>query len=395
MHGRQRSEYKTLQSDPKVIASLTKKAEQWFTLTAQINLENALVLTEKLLTVNPDPLYLWNERRKLCGLEWETEAILTATALKNNPKAYGAWFHRKWCLAQQVIKMDQNHKEDLLKQELTLTVHFLERDERNFHCWNYRRFVVSLLLSLGQETLESSGAWSFCWPLEDPSLGQPTEEMLLMGAQIASIPSTENNNKNGATTSTSTASSTFEENKDWIYHEWEFTKTKIVQNFSNFSAFHYRSKLYPLVFLLQTTAQATCETKSKKEKTLSFLRGELTLVENAIFTEPDDQTAWWYQYFLLQQQQSWQDPSWQDHVLPVWKEHEMKLQELAEEVPNSKWVVLGLFHCNQMLLFLSGKDDQDEDSEKLIHYCHRLLVLDPDRKGRYQSLIRKITKKSK
>lgn len=55
----------------------------------------------------------------------------------------------------------------------------------------------------------------------------------------------------------------------------EFTRKKLVENFSNFSAWHYRSHLVQDVL------------------------GDLDWVKHAIYTEPSDQAAWLYQRFLL------------------------------------------------------------------------------------------------
>jgi geranylgeranyl transferase type-2 subunit alpha len=82
MHGRQRSQYKAMQRDPAVAASLAAKAEKWNALSREIanrrqtrdsatmdTDETSLALTEKMLLVNPDPMYLWNFRRELLVVE--------------------------------------------------------------------------------------------------------------------------------------------------------------------------------------------------------------------------------------------------------------------------------------------------------------------------------------
>jgi geranylgeranyl transferase type-2 subunit alpha len=65
--------------------------------------------------------------------------------------------------------------------------------------------------------------------------------------------------------------------------ELDFTKKKIEENFSNYSAFHQRSALLKLA----------------GRSVVQELANELSTVENAVFTEPDDQSAWWYHQFLL------------------------------------------------------------------------------------------------
>ena len=195
MHGRKRDEYKARLKDPKTAAALSQKAQQWYALQDELKRRRqqqrdeasaaatddddkeeeeekgvsersmTLTLMEKALLVNPDPLSLWNHRRELILLDVKgkkkkktnnddeeeekatdnnneiltCELALTQAALKRNPKAYGAWFHRKWILALLMPNID------ILRNELTLTAQFFTLDERNFHCWNYRRFVVSAL----------------------------------------------------------------------------------------------------------------------------------------------------------------------------------------------------------------------------------------------------------
>ena len=109
-----------------------------------------------MAAVNPDFYTLWNFRRDILTrllvqhdeedddnyaqrvTEISTvELNLTETALtKRNPKCYYAWHHRKWIVGLGFCN---------LRAELSLCARFLERDERNFHCWTYRRCVASSL----------------------------------------------------------------------------------------------------------------------------------------------------------------------------------------------------------------------------------------------------------
>ncbi|KAI3884686.1 hypothetical protein MKX03_016134, partial [Papaver bracteatum] len=56
-------------------------------------------------------------------------------ALERNRKSYGAWHHRKWILNKGLSSFDH---------EFNLPNKFQEVDSRNFHAWNYRRFVAAL-----------------------------------------------------------------------------------------------------------------------------------------------------------------------------------------------------------------------------------------------------------
>ncbi|KAJ3052948.1 hypothetical protein HK102_011804, partial [Quaeritorhiza haematococci] len=68
--------------------------------------------------------------------------------------------------------------------------------------------------------------------------------------------------------------------------EFTYTTTKIHQNFSNYSAWHYRSKVFASAFPEQ----------DEREKAIE---DDLELVRNAVWTEPGDQSAWLYQRWLM------------------------------------------------------------------------------------------------
>lgn len=71
--------------------------------------------------------------------------------------------------------------------------------------------------------------------------------------------------------------------KEPIENELKFTMEMIESNFSNYSAWHYRSKLFSAA--------------GKDEECTKI--SELSLVESAAFTDPSDQSAWIYQRWLI------------------------------------------------------------------------------------------------
>ncbi|XP_077285094.1 rab geranylgeranyltransferase subunit alpha [Arctopsyche grandis] len=104
--------------------------------------EESLKLTAEVLGDNPDFGTLWNFRREIL-LSYDTnieefldiELRLTENCLKVNPKSYYAWYHRIWALEKK-----KNANWNL---ELGLCNKYLKFDERNFHCWDYRNYVVN------------------------------------------------------------------------------------------------------------------------------------------------------------------------------------------------------------------------------------------------------------
>ena len=87
--------------------------------------------------------------------------------------------------------------------------------------------------------------------------------------------------------------------------EFEFSTEKINENFSNYSAYHHRS-LY-----IQRDGQ----------RSRQVVESEFSMIENAIYTEPDDQSSWWYHQFLLS-----------------WITDEKEGSYLYREVDHSKWL---------------------------------------------------------
>ncbi|XP_047663308.1 geranylgeranyl transferase type-2 subunit alpha [Tachysurus fulvidraco] len=208
--------------------------------------EEALQLTQQLLASNPDFATLWNYRREiLLHLEtvkeeeemqklYEAELLFIESCLKVNPKSYGSWHHRGW-VSSRLPRPDW-------KRELSLCDRCLSLDDRNFHCWDYRRLVVK-------------------------------------ASRVS------------------------------VEQELQFTDRLIGSNFSNYSSWHYRSTLLPLLHPQPTSdPESACQKHTGRTASPQThghrvceeqLLKEYELVQNAVFTDPSDQSVWFYYRWLL------------------------------------------------------------------------------------------------
>lgn len=205
-----------------------------------------------------------------------------------------------------------------LSAELATCREFLKADQRNFHCWIYRRYVV------------------------DISHGQISDQ-----------------------------------------NEFDFTTEKIQENFSNYSAFHHRS-----VYIKQLDVDIQ-----------ALLEGEFAIIENAIFTEPDDQSAWWYHQFLLRWakekikidtcSESDADSSgkrdWFEGVLQQQIE---LIRSLLEIEPRSKWGITCLVNLIDAVSEL--RTDRDEPLlQERRELLNLLIDIDPVHIKRYMYKLQK------
>jgi geranylgeranyl transferase type-2 subunit alpha len=91
-----------------------------------------------------------------------------------------------------------------------------------------------------------------------------------------------------------------------IEKEFEFTTEKVNDNFSNYSAWHQRSKIIPEMFAENKSALQEALTNgihyfNKKSAVFFCLPKELDLVANAFYVEPNDSSAWFYHQWLIEQ----------------------------------------------------------------------------------------------
>lgn len=92
---------------------------------------------------------------------------MTEKGLKRNHKSYCTWHHRKWAV-QRYSAHFPAAAAGVLQRELGLCGKLLQLDERNFHCWGYRR-----------RAQRSITARSFAHTFEVPALFRSTSLYLL------------------------------------------------------------------------------------------------------------------------------------------------------------------------------------------------------------------------
>jgi len=150
--------------------------------------------------------------------------------------------------------------------------------------------------------------------------------------------------------------------------EFAYTTKKIEANFSNFSAWHQRSKIYPLLW----ESNALDRKKSQEE--------EFELVRNAMYTDPEDQSVWVYHRWLV--------GSGEDAELL--KREIQAIRELLEEEAGSKWCMESLVHYQTLLIRGHYTALGDEECDRLransLELLRQLEVLDPLRRQRYRDL---------
>ncbi|POM82576.1 Protein prenyltransferase alpha subunit repeat family protein [Cryptosporidium meleagridis] len=196
MHGRVKSEQKELTEEEKqYIARAKQLFDECIELINQDQKKSTfsvktLELTEKILKINTEVLTMWNFRKSYIVSEQSNsqlidnilnnELILTESLFKNDPKSYNLWSNRAWLLEfivnlkdadKILLKVEEDYLKNisnfdnlnyiqpfkkslakysnirlkLLINELELCNRLFEVDDRNFHCWRHRSFVLCCL----------------------------------------------------------------------------------------------------------------------------------------------------------------------------------------------------------------------------------------------------------
>jgi len=273
---------------------------------------------------------------------WGEEAFRqTTTLLLRNPEYYSVWNYRRNILLNGLFPASQpSDTLNLLDDELDLTMSLLRQHPKVYWIWNHRRWCLQNMPDTPSDSDSPSDLWrKQRWDRELAIV----EKMLDRDARnfhawnyrrhvLASHPVPKS-----------------------VEDELAYAEKKIKANFSNFSAWHQRSKVSADLYTSQ-----------------EWKESEFDLVRSALWTDPNDQSAWLYHRWLVGSKP-------EDAIL----DREIKaIEELLEEEPNSKWCLQTL---NQYLLL------QDQRTgTKNIRRCQDLLSqlegIDPLRKQRYRTM---------
>jgi len=261
----------------------------------------------------------------------------TEKVLALNGEFYTVWNYRRDILTSLIQLSSLEERESCLQKELNFSEKAIAFNTKSYSIWFHRKWLSQLL----------GDTWN--WSRE---LGL-CKKLLIMDSRNFHC---------------------------WAYRQWvatvakvptktslEFTAEKIAQNFSNYSAWHERSRLL-----------------SQEEDFAKHLSQELNLVQQAFYTEPKDQSAWIYYRWLLglssneaANQRSMVGRLLASERTALFREELAKLEELLGEEPTSKWCML-----TTVLLLRKVQDNPALATARLI----QLQLLDPTHRNYYASL---------
>ncbi len=86
-----------------------------------------------------------------------------------------------------------------------------------------------------------------------------------------------------------------------LQDEFDFTTKKIGDNFSNYSSWHQRSALIPLLYAHDPLKMKDVLNQGELPVTTLFICVEFELMKSAFYTDPADQSIWFYYRWLVEQ----------------------------------------------------------------------------------------------
>ncbi|XP_073310659.1 geranylgeranyl transferase type-2 subunit alpha 1-like [Primulina huaijiensis] len=215
---------------------------------------------------------------------------ISAKLLEVNPEHYTGWNYRKLAVQHFTDKKSENAAESesiqsILDEELRVVETALRANLKSYGAWHHRKWVLSKGHSSVDRELRLLGKFQ---KLDARNFHAWNYRRFVTA--LKKIPDEE---------------------------ELQYTTNMISDNFSNYSAWHNRS------LLLSNLLEKGVKEYSEKG---SVLREEYEFVVQALFTDPDDQSGWFYHLWLLEQ-----TAILEPFLLSSWPSHSSKLYISAND----------------------------------------------------------------
>jgi geranylgeranyl transferase type-2 subunit alpha len=296
--------------------------------------------------------------------------------LNENPEYYTIWNHRRRVLnAILSAEAPPLSADELIQGDLQLTFTLLRKFPKCYWIWNHRNWLLRRAESiLGADA--SRQLWSGELQLINKMLHADSRNFHAWSYRRFVVSQIDR-----LSTATEDPTPSLAES------EFEYTTKLIKTNLSNFSAWHNRSELIP-----QILKERNADAKARR----AFLGTELSLICEAINTDPFDQSIWFYHQYLL----STMSPSCPSHQLIVrdlsngerqkYYEHEMEyIREILEDETDCRWIYEGLLGLAEAYLEVDAGTGALTTAD-MRAWLDELKRLDPLRRGRWEDLEKKL-----
>jgi len=212
---------------------------------------------------------------------------LTTKLILYTPDNYNVWNFRKKIIEKTENFFPEEEKIEFYEKELEWDRKLLERNHKSYCCWHHRRWITKKMtmnweseLNLCTFALSVDQRNFHCWNYR----------------RFVVV-----------------------EGKMPLLEEMNFSMKKIEENFSNYSAWHHRSFIIPLLY--------------SGDELVSVIENDFEVVKNAFYTEPDDQSAWFYHNWLMMIVKKFSPSKFESR-----SDTEINMcKELLSIEPNAKW----------------------------------------------------------
>ncbi|KAL0260429.1 Rab geranylgeranyltransferase [Diplodia seriata] len=319
--------------------------------------------------------------------QYTTESLaLVSKLLAQNPEYYTVWNHRRLILehifqdaldspasAEEGLSTGQQLVLDHITNDLHFLVPLILKFPKCYWIWNHRIWLLQQsteLLPVGY----ARRLWQEELGLVGKMLSRDSRNFhgwnyrRLIVKNLEELPAEDGN---GTT---------------MVEPEFEYTTKMIKTNLSNFSAWHNRSKLIPRL-LDERNADGVARQK--------FMRSELELIQGALYTDPYDQSLWFYHAFLIATLDK-NSPRHARIILDVddelragYLEEELdSIREMLDGAEDCKWIYQALLETATALK-AARQEDADLAAE-MAEWLSQLKKLDPLRSARWDDLSKKL-----